>query len=271
MKRVGDMKHGLTSSARPKLSIVGRNAQVYTCRAMEYGAAKYARGNYHGDPPDGVSKPDRMLGYVDAAIRHLTEVAQAVNVAKGTGGDEYVAFRVTDDVSGGGFPASGLPHIAHALASLMVLVEVGVQDGILPADPGQPWAKAAEGLPQKDDPASERARVASLRAAQAHDAKVLDERQRAAADREEFEREFEKREREIVAGRVEQGGFDVLPLPQSREDGLRDMTGRPGVTLDGATAIPPHALTVMREIEVDAFDREIAAGFALIDATSVRR
>ncbi len=229
MKRIGDMKHGLVSS-RPKLSIIGKHAMVYLCRAMEYGAAKYARGNFHGDPPDGVSKTDRVLGYVDAALRHLTEVAQAANVAKGTGGDERAAFLVTDDVSSGGFPASGLPHIAHALASLMVLVEVGVQDGILPADPGQPWSRrAGEGLPQKDDPAAERERVAALRArtgenAQpvitpaiaeqlvaegARDAELY--RQRLEADREEFERQFAAHEKKIIDGRVADGAFDVAP------------------------------------------------------------
>jgi hypothetical protein len=141
---LGDMKAGLTSG-RPKLSIVPAAGELYTCRAMEYGDDKYARGNYHGSPPEGVSPAARVMGYVDAAIRHLRAVASEYNRACGvrtdvSGYDECAdALCTPDDVASGGFPASGLPHLAHALASLAIGVQCGVDDGLLPPDPGQPW------------------------------------------------------------------------------------------------------------------------------------
>jgi Domain of unknown function (DUF5664) len=163
MKAIGDMKEGLIG-ARPKLSILGKYALIAMCRGMEYGAAKYARGNYHGDPPTGVQSVDRFLGYLDASMRHLTAISQAINVAKGTGGDATTACSVVDDESSSKFPPSMLPHIAHALASLMIAVEVGVADGLLPADPGQPWSKGKrqDDIPQKDDPDAEHRRVSDF-------------------------------------------------------------------------------------------------------------
>lgn len=174
--------------ARPKLSILQYNGLVHGVRGTEYGADKYARGNYFGPPPAGVDPVDRFAGYIDAAIRHLGKIAQAINVAKGTGTDARVACGVVDDEASGGFPPSMLPHIAHAIAGMMIGVECGVTDGLLPADPGQPWIShpayaevqarrstpakvinasygqtlVEQGLPQKDDPDAERRRVEQL-------------------------------------------------------------------------------------------------------------
>jgi hypothetical protein len=159
------MKAGLTSS-RPKLSILPRTGLIYGCRAIEYGADKYARGNYHGAPPAGVSEAQRLLGYVDAALRHLSKTSDALNRALGTGGDLALAAATRDMDASGGFPASELPDLAHALASLLIGVSCAVDGGLLPEDPGQPWKAATApeaGLPQKDNPAAERARVAALR------------------------------------------------------------------------------------------------------------
>ena len=169
MTRIGDMKAGLTSS-RPKMSIIGRHAAVYDVRGKEYGADKYARGNYHGPPPDGVTPEARVIGYLDALIRHATAITQAYNEALGTGGDTRAAIAVADLEASGGFPASGLPHLAHLAAGIDIAIECAVQDGLVPADPGQPWKISSAGtagredsLAQKDDPAAERARVARLR------------------------------------------------------------------------------------------------------------
>ncbi len=157
---MSDMKAGLTSS-RPKLSIVGRHSMIHQTRGTEYGGDKYARGNYHGAPPAGVTPEARIMGYVDAAMRHLSAISDAYNRAVGTGGDARAAIALPDLEASGGFPASGLPHLSHVLAGLGIAVECAVADGLLPADPGQPWRAGAreEGLPQKDDPAAERARV----------------------------------------------------------------------------------------------------------------
>lgn len=165
-RTIGDMKAGLTGKggARPALSILPRAGLTHATRGTEYGAAYYARGNYHGPVPQAlVDKwgPDlapviRVLGYIDATMRHLTKVADVINHALGTGGDARAAVAVVDDVAVGK-PASNLPDLAHAAASLLILIGVAVDDGLLPADPGQPWATGGEdGLPQKDDPAAER-------------------------------------------------------------------------------------------------------------------
>jgi len=163
-RAVGDMKQGLTGN-RPKMSILPRVALVHGVRAIEYGADKYARGNYHGPPPPTVSPEDRLLGYIDATMRHLTKVADAINRAKGTGGDARAACSVVDADGGGKFPASSLPDLSHAIASMLIGVSCAADDGLLPEDPGQPWKAelgAEHAIPQKSDPASERARVAAL-------------------------------------------------------------------------------------------------------------
>jgi hypothetical protein len=177
-KAVGDMKAGLTGS-KPKMTLVGHYSAVHQVRGTEYGAAKYARGNYYGPAPKGVSPVDRFLGYIDAEIRHLLAISNAINVAKGTGGDQVAACSVIDDESSGGFPASGLPHISHAIAGLGIAIECAVADGLIPADPGQPWTRdplyakvlerraggalaTLEALAQKADPDAERRRVESL-------------------------------------------------------------------------------------------------------------
>lgn len=162
---MADMKHGLGGS-RPALSILPRTGMIYGGRGIEYGADKYARGNYHGPPPAKLgpnAEALRLLGYIDAAMRHLTHVSDAVNRALGTGGDIAAACGAIDDEASGGFPASELPHLAHALASLLIGVSCAADGKLIPADPGQPWKKTGEaGLPQKDDAATERARVNHL-------------------------------------------------------------------------------------------------------------
>lgn len=176
VKPAGDLKvlRNLRES-RPELSILQYNGMVYGSRATEYGADKYARGNYFGPPPASVDPVNRFAEYMSAAMRHLGKICQAINVAKGTGGDQKAACAVIDDEASGGFPPSMLPHIAHAIAGLMIAVECGVNDGLLPLDPGQPWkrhdmyaavlaarAEMLAPLAQKDDPAAERKRVEDL-------------------------------------------------------------------------------------------------------------
>lgn len=165
--RPGDMKKGLGGN-RPALSIQPRAGQIYNTRALEFGADKYARANHYGPAPERLgANADvlRLLGYIDATMRHLTRVSDAINRALGTGGDLAAACATVDDESGGGFPASNLPDLAHALASLNIGVSCAVDDGLLPADPGQPWKQAIApeaSLPQKDNPTSERERVQGL-------------------------------------------------------------------------------------------------------------
>jgi hypothetical protein len=174
--KLGDMKSGLVGGARPKLSILPRHGLIHGTRAIEFGADCYARGNYHNPPPEELGTADvagakRLLGYIDATARHLSKVADQINRALGTGGDLAEAASVVDDVAKKDFPASGLPDLSHAIASLLIGVTCAVDDGLLPADPGQPWAAeleavtatTSEELAQKDDPAAERRRIADRR------------------------------------------------------------------------------------------------------------
>jgi hypothetical protein len=167
-RAIGDMKAGLTGG-KPKLSILPRAAMNYMSRAIEYGADKYARGNYHGPPPGELgsgylASAMRLLGYLDAAMRHLTRVSDAINHALGTGKSVKEAAGTVDDDGGGKFPPSNLPDLAHALASIGLGITCAVDDGLLPYDPGRPWdaLRPTAELPQKSDPAAERARVLSL-------------------------------------------------------------------------------------------------------------
>lgn len=167
-RAVGDMKQGLTGT-RPRMSLLNRHAAVHQVRGIEYGADKYVRGNYHGAAPAGVAPIERALGYLDATLRHLLRVSDAVNRALGTGGDVAAALQTRDEDGGGRYPGSGLPDLSHALASLAIGIGCAVDDGLLPADPGRPWDAAltkpewshltrpqGEPLPQKNHPEGEK-------------------------------------------------------------------------------------------------------------------
>jgi hypothetical protein len=122
------------------MSTLPRAALVYAARAMEYGDFRYRRGNYYGPPPDGVRPEERLLVYLDAILRHATAVTESLNRAIGTGGNLTAAACVQD-------PDSGLPHLAHLLASAMLAITVAEDDDLVPADPGTPWTEASPSPP----------------------------------------------------------------------------------------------------------------------------
>lgn len=166
------------TAAKPKMSILPLTGLTYGVRPIEYGADKYARGNYHAPPPPGLDDDPqlaavkRFLGYLDAAGRHITETTDAINRALGSGGNLVAACRVVDDKMSGNFPPSMLPHLSHAIASLMIGVTCAADDGLLDKDPGQPWkallaaTKTDSAIEaRKADPSSERSRIAALRKA----------------------------------------------------------------------------------------------------------
>lgn len=93
--------------AKDPLGLVPRSVLHHMARVLRNGAAKYGPWNWR-------DKPIETLTYVHATMRHLT--------AYGDGED-------TD-------PESGLPHLAHALASLAVLVD-GIEHGAKDTRPGK--------------------------------------------------------------------------------------------------------------------------------------
>jgi hypothetical protein len=149
---VRDMKAGLRGG-KPQLSLNPRAALVHLARVLEYGAAKYERGNYHRGTPEGSTDWERAAGYLDALLRHTTRVADEVNRLRGTDGDPREAFKVRDTHHDGKFPPSFLPDVAHALASAALLTTVLVDLGVLGDDIGTPWKKLleAEWEPTWDD------------------------------------------------------------------------------------------------------------------------
>ncbi len=221
---MSDLKQALTSGTRVELTQIPRSALVYTARGLGYGSDKYARSNFYGAPPPGVTELARLLGYIDATMRHLTRVADAINRAIGTGGDVVAAASTVDDDGGGKFPPSMLPDLAHALASLAIGVECGTNAGLLPVDPGQPWTKhpmyaavlarrnaPAESLAQKDDPDAERRRVETLRQTPL-EAAVSDALDHYADQHAANVQASVQASATLIETRVVNGAFDVVPL-----------------------------------------------------------
>ncbi len=153
-----DMKQG-SAGPKPQLSQIPKASKVYIARGLEYGSDKYVRANHYGSAapaPANIPAPDsvvRVLGYIDAAQRHLTEVSDAIQRAIGTGGDVRAAVYTRDMDASADFPASQLPDLCGAAASVALAISCAVNDGLLPADPGRPWAPGSTtpGLPQKDE------------------------------------------------------------------------------------------------------------------------
>lgn len=125
-----DMKAGLGKKA--PLAHVPPALLTYAARAHEYGAEKYELGNYLREPPEGQTDVGRLLGYISATQRHLVAWADSIIRQQGGGRwaapDLHTAIYAEDD-------ESGLPHGAHAAASLGMALQQAVDAGLLPADP----------------------------------------------------------------------------------------------------------------------------------------
>lgn len=83
-------------------------------RVFSYGSAKYAPGNWIRAAKD---KEMALQDYWSATLRHMGAV------------QEHGWASVDEE--------SGLPHVYHALCSLIMLVGIGQKAEILPRDPGQ--------------------------------------------------------------------------------------------------------------------------------------
>lgn len=80
--------------AKPKLSLLPIKAKAEVARVLEFGADKYGRNNWR--------KCEDKMRYIDAAMRHI---------------DAYIDGEGLD-------PESGYNHLAHAICSLMFILEV---------------------------------------------------------------------------------------------------------------------------------------------------
>jgi hypothetical protein len=129
-----DLKAGV-GGRKPQLSHMPAAALAWAARAFQYGSSKYARGNYRRPTVDKLADFDRLQAYIDASLRHIFAVTTEMEWMRGC-----------TELSGpqlliGGWPdsESRLPHLAHALCSLMMAIQQGVDAGILVEDPGTPW------------------------------------------------------------------------------------------------------------------------------------
>jgi hypothetical protein len=142
-----DLKEALGSSSKPDLTHCRRSLMVYAARACEYGSAKYERANYLRPVEGPQANFERLRAYLRACASHLMctldsmERHQASDPGlQDASGLERAAY-APDMEAGATFPASELPHLAHAAASLMMALEQATASGLLPDDPGRPWEK----------------------------------------------------------------------------------------------------------------------------------
>jgi hypothetical protein len=111
---------GKIRAARGKVALELIPLRVLTgmARVFGYGAKKYERGNWHlADDGNAIGR------YIGAILRHLGEVQRP------DGTYDLEQLMVVD-------AESGLPHIDHALCSLVMLRGIAIKLGA-PADPGE--------------------------------------------------------------------------------------------------------------------------------------
>lgn len=157
-----DMKEGLTSARKADTTHCRKSLAVYVARACEYGSAKYERGNYlrpasdrnvdretEGETVSTRADFERFGKYLRAAKDHIEDILTAMerhrasdpNLTDVEGMRRAAYAEDTDTKPGCPVGPSGLPHLCHAAASLMMATEQATCYGLLPADPGQPWAE----------------------------------------------------------------------------------------------------------------------------------
>jgi hypothetical protein len=104
--------------SKPPLQLIPLHALIGLARVIEYGAKKYAPGNWVNNPGDGAAQL-----YIGACLRHIAAMQDD--------GALYPNGAVTWTDG-----ESGLPHIDHAIASLVMLREIMVVNDVMKADPG---------------------------------------------------------------------------------------------------------------------------------------
>lgn len=109
-----------TAAGKAPLGLVPARALVGAARVFQYGAKKYAAGNFHkATLDDGAG-----ARYIGAALRHLAEMQEP------NGLHTPASLAAID-------PESGLPHLDHVLCGLMMLRSIMVKCGAIAVDPGE--------------------------------------------------------------------------------------------------------------------------------------
>lgn len=105
-------------AAKPPIGIVPMRALVGVSRVLEDSGCVYAPGNFMAQPVH-----DAASSYDNALLRHRMQCQPLSGLVTP---ESYAAL--DDD--------SGLPHIDHLIAGLLILRTLMIRDGMLPADPG---------------------------------------------------------------------------------------------------------------------------------------
>ena len=176
-----DMKESLTSTRKPDITHVRSCMMTYIARTCEYGSAKgYERANYQRSA--GETMRDNFLrfrAYQRASLSHKLKILDAMEAHQANdpkledveGMKRAVYCADTDAPPWAEFPASGLPHICGDMASNMMALQQAVDCGLLPEDPGTPWAVTPNQDFIASGPDLEKGRVA---AATAYAQRVVD-------------------------------------------------------------------------------------------------
>lgn len=144
-----DLKEALSTGRKADITHVRTGIMRYIARACEYGDAKYERANYLRYLPTFKEDFQRLRQYLRASANHILETLDSMEEHQSQdpeledrAGMEMAAYaKDTDAKEDCPIGASGLPHLAHAAASLMMAIEQAIDCGLLPRDPGQPWAE----------------------------------------------------------------------------------------------------------------------------------
>lgn len=120
------------SMAKPPLGIVPMRALVGVARVLEDGYVFYAPGNWAEQPLE-----DAAQAYDNGEQRHRMQ-SQPLN---GLMTPQSLATLDAD---------SGLPHIDHQIAGLIILRSLMIRDGVLPEDPGLGNRKRKAMQPEPD-------------------------------------------------------------------------------------------------------------------------
>lgn len=113
------------SATKPPLGNVPDHALVGVSRVLEDSAVKYAPGNFLAQPIE-----DAIEAYDSGWLRHRLRCRPLSGVVNAA------AYAALDD-------DSGLPHIDHMIAGLIILRTLMIRDGVLPEDPGMGKRKRA--------------------------------------------------------------------------------------------------------------------------------
>ena len=116
-----------SAAGKPPLALLQLHALIGAARVREYGDGKYAPGNWLHAPAD----EETCTRYAGAALRHLMGMQ-----AYGGQFDVLSCIRRDDE--------SDLPHIDHAIMSLVMLREILMYRGYMDADPGQHLHRPAD-------------------------------------------------------------------------------------------------------------------------------